>query len=51
MMGVALELRRHDLLQLLLDFERVLARRQAGTVGNAEDMSVDRDGLVTEGDV
>jgi len=51
MMGVALELRRHDLLQLLLDFERVLAWRQAGTVGYPEDMGVDRNGLVAEGDV
>jgi len=51
MMGMALEMLRHDLLQTLLDFERVLARRQAGAVGNAEDMGVDRDGLVAEGDI
>ncbi len=50
-MRVALELRRHDLFQAVLDLERVLARRQAGAVGDAEDMGVDRDGLVAEGDV
>jgi hypothetical protein len=42
---------RYDLHQLFLDFERRLALRQAGAVGNAKDMRVDRHGRLAEGDV
>jgi len=50
-MRVAFELCRHDLFQAQLNFERIFAGRQAGAVGDAEDMGVDRDGLAAEGDV
>jgi len=50
-MRMALEWRRHDLFQPVLDRARILARRQAGAVRDAEDMRVDGDGLVAEGDV
>ena len=40
-----------ELDQLVLDFFRVPARRQAGAIGDAEDMGVDGDGGMTEGDV
>ena len=42
--GVEQVLLRHHLEQPHLDLERRLARREAGAVGDAEDMRVDRDG-------
>ena len=50
-MRVRLQFVRHDALELLLDPQRRLARRQAGAVADAEDMGVDRDGRLAEGDV
>ena len=47
-MRVQFELRRHRLLEFLLDFERIFSRRQAGAVADAENMRVDRDGRLTE---
>src|SRR5688500_4873064 len=40
---------RSELEELLLNFERVLARGDAGPVGDAEDMRVDRHGRLAEG--
>ena len=51
MMGVALGLVRNDALELLLDFQRRFAGRKAGAVADPEEMGVDGDGRVTEGDV
>ena len=42
---------RHDLLQLQLDLEHVLARRESGPVADAEDVRVDRERLLVEGGV
>ena len=42
---------RHDLLQLELDLEHVLARREAGAVADPEDVRVDRERLLVEGGV
>ena len=39
---------RHQLVELRLDLGRVLARREAGAVGDPEDMGVDREGLRAE---
>src|SRR5688500_16295923 len=41
----------NELEQALLDFERILARRDIRTVGHPEDMSVDRDRRFPERDV
>ena len=41
----------HALQQFQLDLERVLARRQAGAVADAEDVGVDGDGRLAEGHV
>ena len=38
-------------MQLQLDLERVLAGREPGAVADAEDVGVDRDGRLAEGDV
>ena len=51
MVGVAFVLRRNHLLQLHLNFERILAGGQPGAVADAENMGVDRDGRLAEGDV
>jgi len=51
MMRVMLESVRHDALEPVLDLERIFARREAGAVADPEDMGVDRDGVVAEGDV
>src|SRR5512146_891997 len=48
MVGMALVLRRHHLFELHFDFMRIFSRRQAGTVADAEDMRVDRDGRLAE---
>ena len=45
---VAAERLRHDFLELGLDLVDRLARRQAGAVADAEDMRVDREGLLAE---
>ena len=50
-MGVQQVFLRHDLHQLHLDVERRLADRQAGAVADAEDVGIDRDGRLAEGDV
>src|ERR1700674_5978427 len=50
-MRVVPEFVRRELDQLALDFFRGLARRQTGAIGDTEDMGVDGDGGVTEGDV
>jgi len=50
-MRVAEVLRRHGLDEAVLDRARVLARRHAGAVGDAEDMRIDRDRRFAEGDV
>jgi hypothetical protein len=42
---------RHDLLQLVLDLENVLARSEAGAVAHPEDVRVDRKGFLIEGGV
>ena len=39
---------RHDLLQLQLDLKHVLAGREPGAVADAEDVRVDREGLLME---
>ena len=43
-MGVQLVGIRHHLFQFLFHFHHILAGRQVGAVGNAEDMGVHRDG-------
>ena len=43
-MGVEQVVLRHDLQQPELDLERVLARREPGAVGDAEQVRVDGDG-------
>src|SRR5688572_11534870 len=50
-MGVALEGLGHDLLELELDLERRLARRQPGAIADTKDMRVDRDGRLAKSDV
>ncbi len=50
-MGVALEFRRYFLFQRQFNRQRRFARREAGPVGDPEDMGVDRDGRLAEGDV
>ena len=50
-MRVAPERAGARLVQLQFDRERVLAARQAGAVADAEDVGVDREGLVPEGGV
>src|SRR5690349_9754334 len=42
------ELRRRELEQLLLDLQRILARREVGAIRDAEDMRVDRDRRLPE---
>jgi hypothetical protein len=49
--GVAAERRRDDPFQLRLDRVDGLAGREAGAVGNAEDMGVDRERLFAPGSV
>ena len=51
MVGVAFPMIGGPLYQPLFDFQRRLSRRQAGAVGNPEDMGVDGDGRLAEGDV
>jgi hypothetical protein len=49
--GIEPEDLRHDLLELQLNLEHVLARREAGAIADAEDVRVDRKRLLTEGRV
>src|SRR5271169_4570814 len=51
MMGVQLEVRRHHLLEFLLDLEWIFSGRQPGAVADAEDVRVDRDGRLAERDI
>ena len=48
MVGVAAERRGRDLVELELDLQRGLAGREPGAVGDAEDVGVDREGLLAE---
>jgi len=48
MVRVAAERLGHDFLQLRLDHVDVLARREAGAIGHAEDVGVDGEGLLAE---
>src|SRR2546422_10358359 len=41
----------HDLEELVLDLPHVLARREAGAVGDSKDVRVHRDGRMAEGGV
>src|SRR5580700_10241269 len=50
-MGVQPVALRHDFQQLHFDVERGLADRQPGAIANAEDVGVDGDGRLAEGDV
>src|SRR5262245_8274810 len=49
--GMALVFRRHHAVELGLDLQRRLAGCHAGPIADAEDVGVDRDGGLTEGDV
>ena len=51
MVGVAAERLRHDFLELGLHLVHGLAGSEAGAVANAEDVRVDRKGLLAEGGV
>ncbi len=51
MVGVQAEGLRDDLLQLDLDLERILARREPGPVADTEDVRVDRERFFIEGGV
>ena len=51
MMGMGVALRRHRCVEHLLDLERGLAGSEAGAVADAEEMGVDGDGRLAEGDV
>ena len=51
MVGVQLEFPGHEFEQPCFNRGHILARRDAGTVGDAKDMRVDRDRGLTEGDV
>src|SRR5450759_704824 len=51
MMGMALIVRRDDLLEPLFDLERRLAGRQAGAIADAKNVGIDRDGRLAEGDI
>ena len=48
MMRVQFVVRRHHLLELLLDLEWIFSRRQAGAIADAENMGVDRDGRLAK---
>ena len=50
-MSMAAKRRRRHLFQLQFDRQRRLARRQAGAVGDAEDVGIHRDRLCPERDV
>ena len=50
-MGMALVFVRHDLIQLGLHFERRLSDREAGAIADAEDVRVDRNRGLAEGDI
>src|SRR5439155_1666210 len=51
MMRVLTELRGHELQQAGFDVERILARRNAGAIGDAKDMRVHGDGCLAERDI
>ncbi len=51
MVRVTAEGLRDDLLELRFDLSDRLARREAGAVADAEDVRVDREGLLAEGGV
>jgi len=51
MVRVQPERLRHDLFEPELDLKRVFSRRQAGAVGNTEDVRVDRERLLPEGGI
>ena len=50
-MSVELVLVRHDFEQFFFDCHHVLAWRDAGAVGDPEDVRIDCDGRLAEGDV